>query len=182
MRAPVCAYIALGANLGDSGATLTLAMQAIAAIEGVELVRRSALYRTAPFQSNGPDYVNAVVEIRTILTAPALLAKLQHLEQTAGRERPYRNAPRTLDLDQVAASGDPTVVQPRRQAGADTRFSRVARLDRCGHDAFSFFVEALRLERPFPGGSSVPSSASVAACPVSCRNTSSSVGRFIPTS
>ena len=108
MRAPVCAYIALGANLGDSGATLTQAMQAIAAIEGVELVRRSALYRTAPLQSNGPDYVNAVVEIRTILTAPALLAELQQLEQTAGRERPYRNAPRTLDLD-VLTYGDAVI-------------------------------------------------------------------------
>ncbi len=40
-----------------------------------------------------------MVEITTTLTAPALLAALQATEQAAGRERPYRNAPRTLDLD-----------------------------------------------------------------------------------
>lgn len=105
VRAPVRAYIALGANLGNPGASLEQAMQAIAAVEGVELIRRSALYRTEPFEASGPDYVNAVVEIRTTLTAPALLAELQRLEQTAGRERPYHHAPRTLDLD-VLTYGD----------------------------------------------------------------------------
>ena len=105
MRPLVTAYIALGANLGNPGATLLQAMDDMAAIEGVTLVSRSALYRTAPFQSSGPDYVNAVVEVRTVLTAPALLARLQELEQRAGRERPYRNAPRLLDID-VLTYGD----------------------------------------------------------------------------
>lgn len=99
LRSPVTAFIALGANLGDPGATLVRAMQDIATISDVTLVKRSALYRSAPVASGGPDYVNAVVEVRTLLTAPALLACLQQLEQLAGRERPYRNAPRTLDLD-----------------------------------------------------------------------------------
>jgi 2-amino-4-hydroxy-6-hydroxymethyldihydropteridine diphosphokinase len=49
--------------------------------------------------AGGPDFVNAVAEISTRMTAPDLLAHLQRLEQAAGRERPYRNAPRTLDLD-----------------------------------------------------------------------------------
>jgi 2-amino-4-hydroxy-6-hydroxymethyldihydropteridine diphosphokinase len=49
--------------------------------------------------SSGPDYLNAVVEISTTLAPPDLLAALQAIEQAAGRERPYRNAPRTLDLD-----------------------------------------------------------------------------------
>nr|MDP2192825.1 2-amino-4-hydroxy-6-hydroxymethyldihydropteridine diphosphokinase [Rhodoferax sp.] len=99
MRSPVTAYIGLGANLGDPVATLVQAMDDVAALSGVTLVRRSSLYRSAPVASIGPDYVNAVVEIRTVLTAPALLASLQQLEQLAGRARPYRNAPRTLDLD-----------------------------------------------------------------------------------
>jgi 2-amino-4-hydroxy-6-hydroxymethyldihydropteridine diphosphokinase len=43
--------------------------------------------------------LNAVAELRTRLTAPGLLRALQAIEQAAGRERPYRNAPRTLDLD-----------------------------------------------------------------------------------
>lgn len=49
--------------------------------------------------SSGPDYLNAVAEVATTLTAPALLDALLAIEQAAGRERPYRNAPRTLDLD-----------------------------------------------------------------------------------
>lgn len=105
MREPITAYIALGANLGEPGATLVQAMDEIAALDGITLVKRSSLYRTAPIESSGPDYVNAVVEIQTVLTAPALLACLQQLEQQAGRERAYRNAPRTLDLD-VLTYGD----------------------------------------------------------------------------
>ena len=108
MRSPVTAYIALGANLGDPVATLVQAMDDMAALSGVTLVRRSSLYRSAPVASSGPDYVNAVVEIRTILTAPALLASLQQLEQLAGRARPCRNAPRTLDLD-VLMYGDASI-------------------------------------------------------------------------
>jgi 2-amino-4-hydroxy-6-hydroxymethyldihydropteridine diphosphokinase len=50
-------------------------------------------------ESSGPDYINAVVKVHTTLSAPDLLAQLQALELANGRERPYRNAPRTLDLD-----------------------------------------------------------------------------------
>lgn len=100
-RPPVTAYVALGANLGESPAqTLRDALQTLAACTpGVQLVKASSLYRTAPIDSSGPDYINAVAEVRTVLTAPALLAALQSIENGAGRERPYRNAPRTLDLD-----------------------------------------------------------------------------------
>lgn len=99
MAAPVTAYIALGANLGDARTALRQALQAMAALPGVALVRSSSLYRTAPVDSSGPDYLNAVAEIGTTLAPLDLLAALQAIEQVAGRERPYRNAPRTLDLD-----------------------------------------------------------------------------------
>lgn len=99
VREAVTAYIALGANLGDPAATLARAMDDLASIDGITVKRRSSLYRSAPIASSGPDYVNAVIEIETRLTAPALLACLLHLEQLAGRERSGRNAPRTLDLD-----------------------------------------------------------------------------------
>lgn len=105
MRPRITAYIALGANLGDPLAALRRAMDDIAAIKGVKLLKRSSLYRTAPLASSGPDYVNAVIEIQTVLSAPTLLAELQQIEQLAGRERPSRNAPRTLDLD-VLTYGD----------------------------------------------------------------------------
>jgi 2-amino-4-hydroxy-6-hydroxymethyldihydropteridine diphosphokinase len=98
-RSPVVATVGLGANLGNPLAALAGAIASIAALDGVKLVAQSAFYRSAPIDSSGPDYVNAVVQLQTTFTAPELLAQLQTIEQGAGRERPYRNAPRTLDLD-----------------------------------------------------------------------------------
>jgi 2-amino-4-hydroxy-6-hydroxymethyldihydropteridine diphosphokinase len=98
-REPVLAYIGLGANLGDARATLAAAFAAIERLPRTELTARSALYRSAPIDSSGPDYLNAVVAVRTRLDAQALLAGLQAIEREHGRERPYRNAPRSLDLD-----------------------------------------------------------------------------------
>lgn len=108
MRASVTAFVALGANLGDPAASLLRAMDDIAAIAGVLLVKRSSLYRSAPLAASGPDYLNAVVELQTILNAPALLAALQRIEHLAGRKRPSRNAPRTLDLD-LLTYGDASI-------------------------------------------------------------------------
>ncbi len=99
MRESVTAYLALGANLGDPVAGVRKAMTDIAALDGITLLQRSSLYRSAPLESSGPEYINAVVEVASLLSAPALLAALQRIEQNAGRERPYHHAPRTLDLD-----------------------------------------------------------------------------------
>ena len=99
MRESVTAYIALGANLGDPVASVLKAIDDLAALDGITLQKRSSLYRSAPMASSGPDYINAVVEVSTRLSAPALLLAVQQIEQQAGRERPYQNAPRTLDLD-----------------------------------------------------------------------------------
>jgi 2-amino-4-hydroxy-6-hydroxymethyldihydropteridine diphosphokinase len=98
-RAAVTAYIALGANLGDRHAALQQALQALRAMAGSGALRSSRFYRSAPVDAGGPDYLNAVAQLTTALTAPDLLRALQALENAAGRQRPYRNAPRTLDLD-----------------------------------------------------------------------------------
>lgn len=98
---PVTAYIALGANLGDPRVAVTQAMQAIGALHSTSLMQCSALYCSAPVDATGPDFINAVVEVATDLSAAQLLLELQQLELAAGRERPHRNAPRTLDLDIV---------------------------------------------------------------------------------
>ena len=86
-------------------------MQDIAALPHTTLLNRSSLYRTAPVDSSGPDYVNAVVEINTGLSPVDLLNALQGIEAGAGRRRPYRNAPRTLDLD-ILLYGDQTIQTP----------------------------------------------------------------------
>ncbi|MDB5955103.1 2-amino-4-hydroxy-6-hydroxymethyldihydropteridine diphosphokinase [Ramlibacter sp.] len=99
MREPVTAFVGLGANLGDAQQALRDALAGLARIPQTVVVRSSRMYRSAPVDAGGPDYLNAVAQVETRLTAPQLLAQLQSLEQAAGRERPYRNAPRTLDLD-----------------------------------------------------------------------------------
>ncbi|NCT98865.1 MAG: 2-amino-4-hydroxy-6-hydroxymethyldihydropteridine diphosphokinase [Comamonadaceae bacterium] len=98
-RPELQAYVALGANLGQAAAAVRGALDALDHTPGLRLVRASSLYRSAPHEAQGPDFVNAVAEIATTLSAPDLLGALQAIETAAGRERPYRHAPRTLDLD-----------------------------------------------------------------------------------
>lgn len=105
MRDPVIAYVGLGANLGDAVAAVRDALAALAAMPQTRLLQASRVYRSAPVDAGGPDFINAVAAVETRLTAPALLGALQALEQAAGRERPYRNAPRTLDLDLLLYGG-----------------------------------------------------------------------------
>ena len=93
------AYIGIGANLGDASANVDDALARLARLAGCQLLAASSKYRTAPIDSSGEDYINAVACIDTPLAAPALLNALHDIELAHGRERPYRNAPRTLDLD-----------------------------------------------------------------------------------
>ena len=93
------AYVGIGANLGDARATVAAALTALAALPGCWLVKASASYRSAPVNASGPDFINAVAALDTTLAPLALLAALQAIELQFGRQRPYANAPRTLDLD-----------------------------------------------------------------------------------
>lgn len=99
------AFVGLGANLGDRGQALAQAVQALARLPGTTLLHVSSLYSSAPVDAGGPDYLNAVAQLQTTLAPLDLLHALQAIELAAGRERPYRNAPRTLDLD-VLLYGD----------------------------------------------------------------------------
>ncbi len=113
------AWIGLGANLGDARGTVLAALDEIGAIDGVRVVARSSLWRSAPVDAAGDDYVNAVALVETTLDAPSLLGALHAVEGRHGRERPYRNAPRTLDCDLLlhddgpAASAALTLPHPR---------------------------------------------------------------------
>jgi len=116
---PVLAYVGLGANLGDPAAALQAAQRSISTLPATQLLRVSSVYRTAPVDAQGPDFLNAVALIDTKLAPDELLAQLQRIEAEHGRERPYRNAPRTLDLDillygdVLIASAGLTVPHPR---------------------------------------------------------------------
>jgi len=108
------AYIGIGANLGDALANVDDALARLAALPGSRLLEHSAKYRTAPIDSSGADYVNAVACIDTAFGAHQLLAALHGIELAHGRERPYRNAPRTLDLD-ILLYGDAVLDTPALQ-------------------------------------------------------------------
>lgn len=94
-------YVGLGANLGDRGEALLQALSGMAALPQTQLLAVSSLYSSAPVDAEGPDYLNAVAALETEQAPEAFLQALQALELAAGRERPFRNAPRTLDLDIV---------------------------------------------------------------------------------
>lgn len=112
MRAPVMAWVALGANLGQAEAQVRAAIEQLRQHPAISELRASRLYLTAPHQASGPDYVNAVVCMNTTLSAPDVLDLLQSIEHGAGRERPYHHAPRTLDLD-LLFYGDARIDSPR---------------------------------------------------------------------
>ncbi|MEA5098364.1 MAG: 2-amino-4-hydroxy-6-hydroxymethyldihydropteridine diphosphokinase [Burkholderiaceae bacterium] len=97
--AAVTAYIGLGANLGEAAASVRRALAQLGQLPQTRLTAQSSLFRTAPVDADGEDYVNAVAQLETRLPPLALLRELQRIEQDFGRERPYPNAPRTLDLD-----------------------------------------------------------------------------------
>jgi 2-amino-4-hydroxy-6-hydroxymethyldihydropteridine diphosphokinase len=106
-------HVGLGANLGaDLLATLTQAASALAGLPGTRVCRLSTAWRSEPVDAGGPDFLNAVAELDTTLAPLELLDALQAIEQAHGRERPYRNAPRTLDLD-LLLYGDLVLDTPR---------------------------------------------------------------------
>jgi 2-amino-4-hydroxy-6-hydroxymethyldihydropteridine diphosphokinase len=116
---PVVAYIGIGSNLGAAQDNVRRAILRLEKLPGTRLGEVSSLFRTAPVDAGGDDYINAVAQIETQLSAPQLLESLQAIEADFGRERPYRNAPRSLDLDillygrQQVASASLTVPHPR---------------------------------------------------------------------
>jgi 2-amino-4-hydroxy-6-hydroxymethyldihydropteridine diphosphokinase len=108
------AWIGLGANLGDRRTTLERALQALQQLPGGHLVGHSRWWRSAPLDAHGPEFLNGVAAIDTSLTPLALLDHLQAIEGAHGRERPYPNAPRTLDLD-LLLFGTQVLDNPRLQ-------------------------------------------------------------------
>lgn len=112
-------YIGIGSNLGDARAYVEQAIARLGQMSSTRLAAQSSLFRTAPVDAGGDDYVNAVARIETQLPPEQLLQELQAIEQDFGRDRPYQNAPRTLDLDillygaQLISSASLQIPHPR---------------------------------------------------------------------
>ena len=99
------AYVALGSNLNNPSSQIRRAFQALAQLPNTTLVAQSSLYQSAPVGYDAlqlksvPDFINAVAELNTFEMPKSLLKALLKIEQNFGRERPFANAPRVLDLD-----------------------------------------------------------------------------------
>jgi 2-amino-4-hydroxy-6-hydroxymethyldihydropteridine diphosphokinase len=103
--------IALGSNVGDRRAHLDHAVSALRAL--LTNFRVSRYYDTVPVGVSGPQamFLNAAAVGNTALAPRAILDALLAIEQERGRERPYVNAPRTLDLDLILL-GDVVLEEP----------------------------------------------------------------------
>ncbi len=100
------ALIALGSNLQQPAQQVRRAIAQLATTPGLKLLQASSLYVTAPVgYDQQPDFINAVVSVETALPAPRLMSLLLDIEQQFGRERPFPNAPRVLDLDLLDYDG-----------------------------------------------------------------------------
>ena len=99
------AFIGFGGNIGDSRQLITDAIVCLAQRSEIHILAKSCFYQSAPVEATDGDYINAVIEIDTQLSPYGLLHVCQAIEQEFGRERPYANAPRTLDLDILSFEG-----------------------------------------------------------------------------
>jgi 2-amino-4-hydroxy-6-hydroxymethyldihydropteridine diphosphokinase len=120
-RAVLSAVLSIGANLGDRLGTLQGCVQAIARLPDTDVLATSPVYQTAPVGGPPqPDYLNAVLLIRTGLPPRDLLAAIGGIEADFGRVRAERFGPRTLDVDIIDYAGqvsdDPALTLPHPRA------------------------------------------------------------------
>lgn len=108
-------YVGLGSNLDAPHAQVAEGMNELAGLPDTEVEACSSLYESEPMgPQDQPDYVNAVVRLRTGLAPEALLDGLQAIEHRHGRQRTRHWGARTLDLD-ILLYGEQQIAGPRLQ-------------------------------------------------------------------
>lgn len=105
------AFAGLGSNVGDRLANLEQAVATLASTEQIEVVAVSRIYETDPIGPPQPDYLNAVVELRTTLSPRDLLEAVQRAEARVGRTPAERWGPREIDID-LLIYGDERIDDP----------------------------------------------------------------------
>ena len=94
------AFIATGSNLGDRGEYIRKGIEALAACKECVVEKESQLIVTEPYGvTEQPEFLNGMLQVRTLLSPVELLHKLNEIEAAAHRERKIHWGPRTLDLD-----------------------------------------------------------------------------------
>ncbi|MGD8383793.1 MAG: 2-amino-4-hydroxy-6-hydroxymethyldihydropteridine diphosphokinase [Lysobacterales bacterium] len=117
----ITAWLSLGSNLDDPVRQLELALQRLRRAPAIEDLEASSFYRTPPWGDTAQDeFVNAVVRVRTLLSAHELLRLAQSIESEMGRVRSVRRwGPRLIDIDVLLYGGeqyaneDLTIPHPR---------------------------------------------------------------------
>ena len=100
------AVLGIGTNIGDRQANIENALESLALVPGVEVLRNSSLYETAPWgYTEQPDFYNIVTEIETTLSPSALLGVCLGIEAAMGRVRGLKNGPRVIDIDILVYEG-----------------------------------------------------------------------------
>jgi 2-amino-4-hydroxy-6-hydroxymethyldihydropteridine diphosphokinase len=96
----VVSFIGVGSNMDDPAARCGEALYCLSQVSGIKVLRQSSFYRTEPVGFENQDwFINAVAEIRTVLTPHELLRAMQQIEDMMGRVRGSRWGPRVIDLD-----------------------------------------------------------------------------------
>jgi 2-amino-4-hydroxy-6-hydroxymethyldihydropteridine diphosphokinase len=104
--AEIAAYIALGSNLSDPVGQIECAWAELERLPETRLTACSSLYLSKPVgYAEQPDFINAAAAVVTQLSPRALLAALLSIEARHGRNRTFKNAPRSLDLDLLLYDG-----------------------------------------------------------------------------
>ncbi len=113
-------YIGIGSNLGDRQKYIDKAIDELKGNKDIKFRRSSSIYETEPV-SDIPQgkFLNGVLEIETTLPPATLLKELNRIEESLGRKRAVKNAPREIDLDilyygqETVKEGDLVIPHPR---------------------------------------------------------------------
>jgi 2-amino-4-hydroxy-6-hydroxymethyldihydropteridine diphosphokinase len=96
----IICYIGIGSNLGNALKNCQYAIKSISRAKEIEIIKVSSFYKTEPIGIENQNlFINAVVEIKTTLSARNLFQNLQNIEKEMGRKKEVKGGPRIIDLD-----------------------------------------------------------------------------------
>ena len=117
-------FIGIGSNLGNRSDYISKAIDCLRGIPNIIVDKVSSIIETKPQDAIGQkDYLNAVIKLKTDLTALGLLKELKRIEDNLGRVRSFKNAPRTIDLD-ILLYGEEAIDEPNLKIPHPRMFER----------------------------------------------------------
>ena len=116
------AILGVGTNIGNKKDNIIYSLKALSHLPSTEIVKLSSVYETEPWGFLEQDnFYNICIEIETGLSPNALLGACLGIEAAAGRERPFKNAPRVLDMDVLIyesfSMNEPELMLPHPRIG-----------------------------------------------------------------